>query len=89
MLVRLYAGMNSSSYLAERNVSVPNRTVDKFRTDMAVDKVEQLMLLKLNKRKSAVTCDVRETAAEDTTPGAVGASDSSTNPTRTAASSDP
>ena len=110
LLARLYAGVDSTSCQAERNFSILNCTLDNLRTGLAVDKVEQLMLLRLNKqlipeiaslrdaegeifsrtqsRKKAVTDRVHAREAA-TAPGAVGASNSSTAPTGTAASSGP
>lgn len=49
LLERLYAGVDSTSFQAERNLSILDRTVDNRRSVVAVRKVEQFMLLRLNK----------------------------------------
>ena len=65
MLARLYAGVDSrTNYKAERNFSILNRTVDNLRSGMAVDKVEQLMLLRPNKQLIPKITSLRKAEAE-------------------------
>ena len=56
--------MDSTSCQAERNFPVPNRTVDNTRFGMAVDKVEQLVVLRLNKQLIPKITSLREAEAE-------------------------
>ena len=51
LLARRYGGVDSTSCQAERNFSVLNRTAENLRSGIAVDKVEQLMLPRLNKQQ--------------------------------------
>ena len=64
LLARLYAGMDSTSCQAERNFAILNCTLDNLRTGLAVDKVEQLMLLRLNKQLIPEIASLRDAEGE-------------------------
>lgn len=64
LLARLYTGVDSTSCQVERNLSVFNRTVDDPFLGMAVERVEHLLLLRLNTHTIPDIASLREVEAE-------------------------